>query len=92
VDTNISEEHAVSIFRAQACWVKKWNLVQANRKDRQEDEFFQGYNITLRWKVANLISNEVIGFFNLPNPSRRNMALRLTQPLTEMSTKNFPGG
>jgi hypothetical protein len=31
-------------------------------------------------------------FFNLPNPSRRIMALGLTQPLTEMSTRNIPGG
>jgi hypothetical protein len=31
-------------------------------------------------------------FFNLPNPSSRIMALESTQPLTEMSTRNFPGG
>jgi hypothetical protein len=30
--------------------------------------------------------------FNLPNPSSRNMALVSTQPLTEMSTMNLPGG
>jgi hypothetical protein len=30
--------------------------------------------------------------FNLPNPSRRTMALGSTQPLTEMSTRNLPGG
>jgi hypothetical protein len=29
--------------------------------------------------------------FNLPNPSSRIMALRSTQPLTEMSTRNRPG-
>jgi hypothetical protein len=38
------------------------------------------------------ISDEVTGFFNLPNPSRRTKAQVLTQPLTEMSTKNLPGG
>jgi hypothetical protein len=27
--------------------------------------------------------------FNVPNPSSRNIALRLTQPLTEMSTSNL---
>jgi hypothetical protein len=33
------------------------------------------------------------GFFiNLPNPSSRTMTLGLTQPLTEMSTMNLPGG
>jgi hypothetical protein len=31
-------------------------------------------------------------FFNLPNYSRRNMTLGFTQPLTEMSTRNLPGG
>jgi hypothetical protein len=31
-------------------------------------------------------------FFNLPNPSGRTMALESTQPLTEMSTRNPPGG
>jgi hypothetical protein len=31
-------------------------------------------------------------FFNLPNSSSRTMALGSTQPLTEMSTMNLPGG
>jgi hypothetical protein len=31
-------------------------------------------------------------FFNLPNPSSRTMALGSTQPLTEMSTRDIPGG
>jgi hypothetical protein len=33
-----------------------------------------------------------LDFFNLPNPSSRTMALGLTKPLTEMSTRNLPGG
>jgi hypothetical protein len=43
-------------------------------------------------KVAGLILDEVIGFFNLPNPSSRTMALGSSQSLTEMSTRNLPGG
>jgi hypothetical protein len=35
--------------------------------------------------------DEVIGFFNWPNPSSRAMALESTQPLTEVSTRNIPG-
>jgi hypothetical protein len=31
-------------------------------------------------------------FFNLPNYFSRTMALGSTQPLTEMNTKNLPGG
>jgi hypothetical protein len=30
--------------------------------------------------------------FNLPNPSSRTLILGSTQPLTEMSTRNLPGG
>jgi hypothetical protein len=42
-------------------------------------------------KVPGSIPDEVIGFFNWPNPSSCTMALGLTQPLTEMSTRNLPG-
>jgi hypothetical protein len=33
-----------------------------------------------------------VDFFNVPNPSRRTMAVGPTQPLTEMSTRNLPAG
>jgi hypothetical protein len=36
--------------------------------------------------------DEVTGFFNWPNPSNRTTALGSTQPLTEMSIRNLPGG
>jgi hypothetical protein len=42
-----------------------------------------------RWPVR--VPDEV-DFFNLRNPSSRIMALGSTQPLTEMSTRKFPGG
>jgi hypothetical protein len=38
-------------------------------------------------KVEGSIPHQVIGFFNSPDPSSRTMALGLTQPLTEMSTR-----
>jgi hypothetical protein len=38
------------------------------------------------------IPDELIWFFNWPNPSSRTVALGSTQPLTEMSTRNLPGG
>jgi hypothetical protein len=37
-------------------------------------------------------SPDEVDFFNLPNPSSRTMVLGSTQPLTEMSTRNHPGG
>jgi hypothetical protein len=41
--------------------------------------------------IADSIADKVTGFFNLPNPSSRIMALGSTQPLTEMSTRNLLG-
>jgi hypothetical protein len=43
------------------------------------------------WKVTGS-SPDKVDFFNWPNPSSRTMALGSTQPLTEMSTRNLPGG
>jgi hypothetical protein len=43
-------------------------------------------------KVAGWLPDEVIGFFYWLNPSSRTVALESTQPLTEMSTRNLPGG
>jgi hypothetical protein len=41
---------------------------------------------------AGSIPDEVIGFFNWPNPYSRTMALESSQPLTEMKTRNLPEG
>jgi hypothetical protein len=43
-------------------------------------------------KVAGSNPDDVIRFFNRPNPSSRTMAPGSTQPLTEMSTRNLSGG
>jgi hypothetical protein len=51
----------------------------------------RGHYATSR-KVVVSILDKVIGFFNWSNPSSCTMTLVSTQPLTEMSTKNLPGG
>jgi hypothetical protein len=38
------------------------------------------------------VLDELDFFFNLPNPSNCTMALGSIQPLTEMNTRNLPGG
>jgi hypothetical protein len=43
-------------------------------------------------KVADSNPDEIIGVFNVLNPSYRIMVLEKTQPLTEMNTGNLPGG
>jgi hypothetical protein len=43
-------------------------------------------------KVEVLITDGVTGVFYFLNPSGRTMALGLTQPLSEMSTKGIPWG
>jgi hypothetical protein len=42
-------------------------------------------------KVVCSIPDEATGILNWPNPSSRTIALGSTEPLTEMSTRNFPG-
>jgi hypothetical protein len=51
----------------------------------------RGHYATSR-KVAGSIPDKVIAFLNWPIPSSRTMALGSTQPLTETSTRNLPGG
>jgi hypothetical protein len=43
-------------------------------------------------KFAGSIPDEVIGFFNYSNRSSRTMAPGSNRPLTEMCTRNVPGG
>jgi len=43
-------------------------------------------------KFAGSIPDGVIGIFHWHNPSGHTMALGLTQPLTEISTKNISPG
>jgi hypothetical protein len=43
-------------------------------------------------KAVGSILDGVTGIFHLHNPSRRTMALRSTQPRTEMSTRNISWG
>jgi hypothetical protein len=62
--------------------------------------FFRNNESSLCWlrhyatsrKAAGSIPNDVIEFFNLPNPSSRTVVLGSTQPLIEISTRNLPGG
>jgi hypothetical protein len=50
-------------------------------------------NCAIIQKFPGSIHEEVVhlSFFNLPNPANHTMTLRLTQPLTEMNTRNLPG-
>jgi hypothetical protein len=44
------------------------------------------------WKVACSIAHEVVWFFNWPNLSIRAVALKSTQPITNLSARNLPDG
>jgi hypothetical protein len=72
-------ETAVSFFRITYCFTTDLRL----------SSWLRHYAISR--KVAGSIP-DIIGFFNLPCPSSHTMALGSTQPLTEMSTRNIPGG
>jgi hypothetical protein len=44
------------------------------------------------WRLLVRFPMSSLDIFNWPNPSSRNMVLESTQPLTEISTRNVPGG
>jgi hypothetical protein len=50
-----------------------------------------GWGTMLRAGRSPVRVSDEVDFFNLPNPSSRTMTLGSTQPLTELSTRNFPG-
>jgi len=49
-------------------------------------------NCTANWKVVGSILDSVTGIFHWCNPSSCTVALGLTQPLTEMNTRNISLG
>jgi hypothetical protein len=65
-------------------------MLQEARSDLQPGYWLRHYATSREVEGLNPI--EVDFFFNLPNPSSCTMALGSTQPVTEMSTRNLPGG
>jgi hypothetical protein len=65
-------------------------------KEGDETEIFVSFGWLRHYatcrKVAGSSPDEIIGFFNLSNPSSLTMTLGSTEPLTEMSTRNISGG
>jgi hypothetical protein len=74
--------------RRQSLYLVRIHLDSAQRPCRGERD---GVVVEALCYVADSGPEEV-DFFNLSNPSRRTMALGSTQPLTEMNTRNLPGG
>jgi hypothetical protein len=75
--TSCSVEHKEQSPETQQSWI----LGLCLHISKNENIFF-----------PSLTSPDEVDFFNLPIPLSRTMALGLTQPLTEMSTRNLPGG
>jgi len=69
---------------------KRLNTSLRQQRGVQWHNWFR--HCTTSRKVAGLIRKGVIGIFHWHNPSGCTMALGLTQPLTEMSTRNISWG
>ena len=67
-----------------------WYSVLRNLVDLQGYQLFEA--LRCKPEGCGSIPDGVIGIFHLHNPSDRTMALGLTQPLTEMSTRNISCG
>jgi hypothetical protein len=86
-----AETHASQLLNTSAlAWLVLWSheLTECYHYE------LESYGKPAWWLSLTIIMGhaDVIGFFNLPNPSSRTMTLGSTQPLTEMSTRNLPGG
>jgi hypothetical protein len=57
----------------------------------RQRSWLRHYATSTSRKVKGSSLDEVIEFFNLPNPSIRTMVLGPTLPLTAVSTRNIPG-
>jgi hypothetical protein len=64
-------------------------LIKFTSVNTQYRSWLRHYATSRKVEVS---SPDEVDFFNVPNPSSRIMALGSTQPLTEMSTRNLPGG
>jgi hypothetical protein len=90
--------HGVSHRRRMCMKCIKWNIPLTLFSKSQHGTAHQHSGERTMYKFFFIkglhisIPDEVIGFFNWPNPSSRTMALGSTQPITEMSTRNLPGG
>jgi hypothetical protein len=73
----------------RVCWdAATWQFVNNCRCFRRNPE----YAVAQLVEVVGSIPDGVIGIFHWYNPSCRTMILELTQPLTEMSTRNISCG
>jgi hypothetical protein len=72
-------------------WFINWDV--CGRKTSWSDlRYCTSTFLKVSRKVSGSIPDEVIEFLNWPNISSRTIALGSTQPLTETSTRNVPGG
>jgi hypothetical protein len=85
--------------RSRQRHVRYSNTKQTGLDTFPETENFTDFCGLMFWLGARGTSRKVarsspdkVDFFNLPKPSSRTMALGSTQPLTEMSNWNLPGG
>jgi hypothetical protein len=54
--------------------------------------YYSVFTYYIKLKLMLEIPMRSLDFFSLPNPSSRTVVLGSTQPLTEMSTRDLPGG
>jgi hypothetical protein len=66
--------------------INRTSIVNLGTRQRS---WLRHYATSLKITIS---SPDEVDIFNLPNPSSRTMALGSTQPLTEMSSMNLPGG
>jgi hypothetical protein len=84
---------ASGLAYVKGCWTL-WLLDAVSDQQPQRSTTWRSWlrHCATSRKIAGLISDRVVRIFQWPNLSGRTMALRWTQPLTEMSTRNIYWG
>jgi hypothetical protein len=87
----LTDRHEIPIVNVYTLLVPSCRLVEDARWSVARPDSQKVLYPSWLTHYAVSIPDEVIWFFNWPNPSSRTMTLGSTQPLTEMSTRNLPG-
>ena len=98
-------ETPINLYRTAPCLIVKDSLLCLHQGNTKTYTLFSDFTLYLGQAVAQLVGalpykpkvagSILVGFsviFHWHNPSGRTMALGLTQPLTEMSTRNISWG
>jgi hypothetical protein len=81
---SVAKSISINVWHRNLCFAAKYHIIWRNYP------YCMGLHLWINTSKYKPI--QLVDFFNLRNPSSRTVALGLSHPLTEMSTRNLPLG